>query len=224
MKSILRSLVLGAVLLITGCAFAPAHSVRLPYDAWYLGFLAPDDMEVWLETADVEDVDGWFFMGAMSGTVAINYGGDPAGWGDRVGPGKGVYVTGADLPKRIYVRWQSLAEPQTYRATLEIPESARRLMRSKVPSMRPPIIDEYRKVLTIGLAPGGWIRAWVMSYGSMPVEVLCQKAEIEPKGPDQGQYEGRYGTLSQRAKAYLKTHSIPYDSWKCPDTASAAKP
>jgi hypothetical protein len=94
--------------------------------------------------------------------------------------------------------------------------------------MRPPIIDEYRKVLTIGLAPGGWIRAWVMSYGSMPVEVLCQKAEIEPKGPDQGLNHGQYAytfdQLEPATQRYLRSHAIPYDSWKCPDTASTAKP
>jgi hypothetical protein len=56
------------------------------------------------------------------------------------------------------------------------------------------------------------------------VEVLCQKAEIEPKGPYGGLSGGKYRPLSKRAAPYIKTHAIPYDSWKCPDTASAAKP
>ena len=89
-------------------------------------------------------------------------------------------------------------------------------MREKAPSMRPPIKYEYQEALAIGLAPGGWIRAWVMSPSSTPVEILCQKAEIEPKGPDQGKYEGRYVTLGPESKEYLRLHPIPYDSWKCP--------
>ena len=43
-------------LLLTGCA---SGKNSLPYDAWRLGFFAPDYMEVWIETADVIDNSGW---------------------------------------------------------------------------------------------------------------------------------------------------------------------
>jgi hypothetical protein len=222
MNRLRNHLVYVATLLITGCALVRSSPTHLPYGAWRLGFLAPAYMEVWLETAHVEDVRGNFFPDAMSGTVAISYNGDPSGWYQPVGWGAGRYVTGAALPQRIYVRWQSLVEPQTYRAELDIPESARQLMLRKAPSMHPPTTYEYQQALAIGLAPGGWITAWIMSPTSTPIEILCQKAEIEPKGPYRGLSEGKYRPLSERAAPYVEAHPIPYDSWKCPGTTSPA--
>ena len=177
-------------------------------------------MEVWLETADVEDVRGHVFYGVMAGTVAISYSGEAGGWGQQVTMGAGRDVTGVALPKRIYVRWQSLVEPQTYGAVLTIPESVRQLMLSKAPSVRAPIRYDYRRILTIALAPGGWVKAWVTSAASEPVEVLCQKAAVEPKGPFLGNNQGRYAyafdKLEPATQQYIKTQAIPYDSWKCP--------
>ena len=226
MSGPLKSLACCLVLLLAGCALVGATPTRLPYDAWYLGFRAPRYMEVWLETADVEDVRGWVFPGAMSGTVAISYSGEAGGWGQRISMGAGRHVTGAALPKRIYVRWQSLVEPQTYRAVLDIPESARRLMRSKARSTRAPVVEEYRNILSITLAPGGWVKAWVMSSRSPAVEILCQKAEIEPKGPDEGRNQGQYAyafdQLEPATQRYMTSHPIPYDSWKCPDATAFA--
>jgi len=157
----------------------------------------------------------------MQGIVALGYGGDPEGWGDRISTGKGRDIYGAGLPKRIYVRWQSLVEPQTYRAIIEIPEQARRIMLTDIPPDRPGGFNGTRRYLSIGLAPGGWIKAWLLGPGSPPVEVLCTRAQVEPKGPSQGRMNGRYAysfdQLEPETQVYLKTHAIPYDSWKCPN-------
>lgn len=193
-----------------------ARNTRLPYDAWRIGFQAPAYMAVWLETADVEDINGQYFIRAESGTVSITYHGNPSGWDQDPGWGAGRDVTGAALPKRIYIRWQSLVEPQTYRAIVDIPEKARQLMRSKAASLVYPNRYDYQRALSFELAPGGWIKAWVMSATSEPVEVLCQKAEVESKGPDQGAYGGRYVTLPAKSKEYVAGHPVPYESWSCP--------
>ncbi len=126
----LRTLVLlGLLLGLAGCA-GGAH--RLPYDSWRLGLFAPNYMEVWIETADAVDVQDRVFRRAMNGVAAINtpknLKGDPRGWPTRPGAGAGKQVLGADLPRLIYVRWQSLAEPQTYEAYIVIPEATRRAM------------------------------------------------------------------------------------------------
>ncbi|QOD91353.1 DUF2931 family protein [Lysobacter sp. CW239] len=210
-------------LLLAGCATGSmgATKARLPYDAWYLGFSAPPYMEVWVETVDVEDVQGRIFTRAGAGTASVGYAGAPHGWENMLG-GLGRQVTGADLPKRIYVRWQSLVEPQTYRVIVEIPEHARQLMLSKTESRSLPGKFDYQEAVAIGLAPGGWVKVWVRSPSGLPAEVLCQQAEVEPKGPSQGQTEGRYAYSSEKlepeTQQYLKTHPIPYDSWKCPGT------
>lgn len=49
------------------------------------------------------------------------------GWVGGIG-GNNRAVVGADLPKRIYVRWQSAVEPQTYRAWIDIGDEARQIM------------------------------------------------------------------------------------------------
>ncbi|MBM7123745.1 DUF2931 family protein, partial [Dyella flava] len=202
---------------LAGCALTQSTPRNgLPYDSWYLGFRAPANMEASLETADIEDTQGRIFTGMMQGSVTFALGGDPVGWGDRISSGKGRDIYGAGLPQRIYVRWQSLVEPQTYRAIIDIPVTVRQQMLSKAPSVLASNRYGYQRYLTIGLAPGGWIKVWIMGTTSAPVEVLCTHAQVEPKGPYQGRYNGEYVRLNPEIKDYLKTHAIPYDSWKCP--------
>ena len=211
MKTALFTLLL---MLLGGCAGAGGTPGALPYDYWRLGVLAPDYMEVWVETVNVEDVRGQSFFHVSSGTASVHLptdgSGNAVGW--RRSWGKGRHVNGADLPKRIFVRWQSLAEPQTYRVTLDVPERARQLMRER---LEPPCrTSEYRHAFALGLAPGGVVRGWVTSTCGGPIEVLHAQAEIEPKGPSQGKTQGRYALpLEPAAEAYIKEHGIPYGSW-----------
>ena len=137
--------------------------------------------------------------------------GSAIGWSEHLGWGAGRHLDGADLPKRIYVRWQSLAEPQAYQITLDIPERARQLMTER---LDPPCrTSEYRYALALGLAPGGVVRGWVMSTCGEPIEVLRAQAEIDPSGPYEGKSDGEYYFLSDPAKAYIEQHGIPYGSW-----------
>ena len=203
-----------ALPLINGCASAERNPGSLPYKYWRLGFLAPDHMEAWVETADVEDIDGRRFLHVGSGTVSVHLpidgSGNAAGW--RKTWGKGRHVVSADLPKRIYVRWQSLAEPQTYRVVLDIPERTRELMSER---LDPPChTSGYRHAMALGLAPGGLVKGWVMSTCGEPIEILRGQAEIEPKGPSQGKTGGRYALpLEPSSKAYIEKNGIPYGSW-----------
>ncbi|HCL76092.1 DUF2931 family protein [Stutzerimonas nitrititolerans] len=215
MEGTTKALLIAFFLPLVSCANSEQYAGDLPYPYWRLGFLAPDYMEVWVETADVEDIRGERFFHVGSGIVAVRTPpenqGHAAGWGERVGWGAGRHVNGADLPKRIYVRWQSMAEPQTYRVILDIPERARQLMSER---LDPPCrTSEYRHALALGLAPGGIVRGWVMSTCGKPIEVLRAQAEIEPKGPYRGESNGKHRPLSDSAKAYIEKHGIPYGSW-----------
>jgi hypothetical protein len=195
---------------------SPPSQTRMPFRAWRLGFLAPQNMEAWTEDATVEDVQGHMFYGYDSGTVSMGYSRDSAAWPDGIGWGAGRYVTGAALPKRIYVRWQSLVEPQTYSVTLDIPERARQQMLAH--GLPPPDKSHepwYYEAVAIGLAPGGIVRVWIVGPGLKAIPMMCVKAHIEPKGPDQGQYGGRYVTLPAKAKVFLQNHPIPYGTWGC---------
>ncbi|MED5611672.1 DUF2931 family protein [Pseudomonas sp. JH-2] len=215
----LRTLVLlGLLLGLTGCA-GSAH--RLPYDSWRLGLFAPNYMEVWIETADAVDVQDRVFRRAMNGIVAINtpknLKGDPRGWPKRPGAGKGKQVLGADLPRLIYVRWQSLAEPQTYEAYIVIPEATRQAMvvgEKAFCQADAKWITDYRKMLTVGLAPGGIARVWLIGPCLSAIDVARVQGTVVKKGPDGGLSGGQYALpLEPESKAYIEKYGIPYGSW-----------
>jgi hypothetical protein len=67
-------------------------------------------------------------------------------------------VIGADLPKRFYVRWQSIFEPQTYQIWVDVPEEARQLMAASVNQRCPETPGQqasYSAFIYLGLALGG---------------------------------------------------------------------
>ena len=208
---------LGTMLCISGCV---ARANRLPYDSWRLGFGAPDYMEVWIETAGAVDVYDRVFRRAMSGVAAINttknLKGNPRGWPERPGPGADKQVLGADLPRLIYVRWQSLVEPQTYEAYIVIPEATRQAMvegEKAYCAADGKWITGYRNVLTVGLTPGGITKTWIMGACLKPIEVARVVATVVKEGPYGGTSSGRHRPLSETSKAYIEKYGVPYGSW-----------
>ncbi|WP_342244977.1 DUF2931 family protein [Pseudomonas sp. OTU5201] len=218
MSKLRAMLLLGLLFWLAGCANG-AH--QLPYDSWRLGLFAPNYMEVWIETADAVDVQDRVFRRAMSGIAAINtpkdLKGNPRGWPERPGAGAGKQVLGADLPRLIYVRWQSLAEPQTYEAYIVIPEAARQAMVKGEKAFclaDAKWITDYRKMLTIGLAPGGIARVWLMGPCLSALDVARVQGTVVKQGPDGGRSGGRYALpLEPASKTYIEKHGIPYGSW-----------
>jgi hypothetical protein len=218
-RPVLRSgaaLLLG--LLLSGCAIGAGKS--MPYDSWFLGFGAPAYMEVWIETAQVVDIQNQVFRRAGGGTASTSSPsgnrGNPKGWPKDPGGGKGRNVMGADLPRLIYVRWQSMVEPQTYEVFIEIPESARAIMRKAETTYCPhadkPITD-YRNRIGIGLAPGGIAKVWQSGPCLKSVEIARVEATIVKVGPYDGKSDGHYRTLPEESKAYIEKFGIPYGSW-----------
>ena len=212
-------------LFLSGCA--QDHRRSLPYDDWSLNFFSLDYMEVWIETAVVVDIKERMFRGAGSGIPASTYprpfskgipnrfGGDPKGWPLHPG-GKGRFVRDADLPRIVYVRWQSMAEPQTYEAYIEIPESARHTMVEGEKTFcraDGKWITDYRDMLIVGLAPGGVAKVWLGGQCLLSTEVTRVQGTINPKGPYGGTSNGKHRPLSEESKAYIDKFGIPYGSW-----------
>jgi hypothetical protein len=187
--------------------------------AWELAFTEPYYMKVWVEDSAVEDIHGKLFKRTGSGTAA---GGEPEngkesarGWHAVGGAAKA--VIGADLPKRIYVRWQSIAEPQTYQVWVEVSEEARNLMAQSVNQRCPETPEQqasYSASIYLGLAPGGVVQLFVRDSCHRPVKVGRAQAQIEPLGPSQGKNQGRYAyPVSEKSKRYIEEFGIPYGSW-----------
>ncbi|MFJ4445655.1 DUF2931 family protein [Pseudomonas sp. NPDC089422] len=215
----LKALVLsGLMLCLSGCSLG---GPPFPYDSWYLGLFAPNYMEVWIETADAVDVKDRVFRRAMSGIAAINtpkeLKGNPRGWPQEPGAGAGKHVLGADLPRLLYVRWQSLAEPQTYEAYIVISEATRKVMlvgEKAYCRADGKWITDYRKMLSVGLAPGGVARVWLMGPCLPALDVARVQGTVVKIGPDGGQSGGQYALpLKPESKAYIERYGIPYGSW-----------
>ncbi|EJM61278.1 DUF2931 family protein, partial [Pseudomonas sp. GM48] len=118
-----------AMLSICACQPVDPLSAKNDYKLrwWGIGFTEPAHMTVWVETSAVEDIKGLVIHHIAAGTAASsdNENGteNARGW---VGVGgSGMPVTGADLPKRLFVRWQSIVERQTYAGWIDISESTR---------------------------------------------------------------------------------------------------
>jgi len=166
-------------LLVSSCQTATDLSAKNDPKArwWSLEFIGPNYMTGWVESSIVEDINGQSFdhgSGGVIGNGNPGYATETArGWVDGVG-GNIRGVVGADLPKRIFVRWQSAVEPKTYRAWVEIPEEARQIMHTSI-SHRCPETPErtarYMASVYLGLAPGGIVQVWVVNSCGYAVKV-----------------------------------------------------
>jgi hypothetical protein len=141
-------------------------------------------MEVWVESVDVLDQRGFAFFRVHGGVAS--YTGKVEGW--HQGGGATRMVNNVDLPERIFVRWQSLVEPQTYKVGIKIPQWVRDEM------VKPERVfcqgsknwkDDYRDTITLGMAPGGIVKVWVGGACLGFTEVGRFQAEVEPLGPYQ---------------------------------------
>lgn len=220
MKSL--CLLLGLVLSLSACARDPLNPPppKLPYDRWHIGMLAPNYMEAWVESVDVLDQRGLAYYNVHGGVTSIqnppDNAGDPRGWPSRPGSGKIMPITNVDLPEIVFVRWQSLVEPQTYRVRINIPAWVREEMvkpREAYCAWRGTEDIKYRDAITLGLAPGGIAKAWLTGGCLEPIEIGRFVGSVHPEGPYDGTSNGKHRPLSPEAEAYVKTHEIPYDSW-----------
>ena len=205
---------IGLLISLSACASGPRlpPAPKLPYPAWYIGFAAPKHMEVWVETVDVLDTRGLaFFM--VHGGVA-SYTGKVEGWHQGVSGGKP--INNVDLPDQIFLRWQSLVEPQAYKIKIQIPQWVRdEMMRPERVYCRGSRewIDDYRFAITLGMAPGGIVKVWVGGPCLGFKEIGRFQAGVEPLGPYRGASKGKYIPLEPENKAYVEQHGIPYGSW-----------
>ena len=206
----LRLLIALLLLSLSGCA---SGGPKLPYPTWYIGAGAPRHMEVWVESIDVVDRRNLAFEWVYGGIVG--YAAKTEGW--WCGGGSMKPVNNVDLPNIIFVRWQSLVEPLVYNVLITIPQWVRDEM---VKPQRTVCVHstveetQYRKAISIGLAPGGIAKAWLRGPCLKGEEIGRFVGVVERKGPSQGQTEGRfYRAPSEAARAYIEQHGIPYDSW-----------
>jgi hypothetical protein len=169
-------------------------------------------MEVWVETVDVLDQRGLAFFRVHGGVAS--YTGKVEGW--HQGGGKSKPINNVDLPDQIFLRWQSLVEPQAYRARIQIPQWVRdEMVKPERVYCRgsKEWIDGYRFAIALGMAPGGIVKVWVGGPCLGFKEVGRYQAKVEPLGPNQDGNGLFYRAPNPAAQAWIDQHGIPYGSW-----------
>ncbi|WP_460141798.1 DUF2931 family protein [Pseudomonas sp. S2_E01] len=207
-------LLMGLLVSLSACASGPKVPPRpqLPYDSWYVALAAPRFMEVWVEGVDVLDQRRLAFYRVTGGVAS--YTRQPEGW--HKGGGGGMPMNNVDLPVELFLRWQSLVEPQTYKFGIVIPQWVRDEMvkpHQVFCKWDQKVVTLYRDTITLGMAPGGIVKVWLGSGCLDYKEVGRFQAEIEPLGPYRGGSEGQYVTIEPENKAYVEKHGIPYGTW-----------
>ncbi len=221
-----RSTLTILLLALASCSQQPPgdhmpESANLPFERWYVGMFAPDYMEVWVEQIDVTDRQGFTYYNVHGGVPAINTPpdnkGDPTGWPDRVSSGKTMPMINMDLPSEISLSWQSLAEPQAYQVTLAIPSWVHDEMlapRGAYCAWRDAHVTQHRDIISIGLAPGGVAKAWLVGPCLPAIEITRVQGKVRELGPYNGTSNGEfYRPPSPNAQHYIDTHGIPFGSW-----------
>ena len=208
-----------SLLLLAACKNDPLDGRNDPKgDAWSLTFHGPSYMQGWVEGTAVEDINDRTITKPGTGSIGS---GDPGldqeyarGWPGLAG---NYYpMTGADMPKRVFVRWQSIVEQKTYKRWVDIPVYAREIMRGSTARRCPDWPDHeatYSAAMRIGLAPGGVIRVWVENNCGANILVARAQADIETLGPYQGKSNGQYRPQEEPSQRYIERYGIPYGSW-----------
>ncbi|WP_160105814.1 DUF2931 family protein [Pseudomonas izuensis] len=210
-----------AMLVLSACQPVDPLSAKNDYrtSTWYIGFTEPAHMNVWVETSAVEDIKGRIIYdiaaGGAGGSDYENGTENARGW---VGIATaGMPVTRAYLPKRLFVRWQSIVERKTYAGWIDISESTREIMRNSNARRcheTPQFTANSSAALSLGLAPGGIIQVWVWDDCFRPQKADRGQVGIEPLGPSQGKNQGRYAwKIKDSSQRYIDRFGIPYGSW-----------
>ncbi|WP_157956523.1 DUF2931 family protein [Dyella sp. C11] len=196
---------------LPACADTPSKFKPNFCGHWAMGVVAPNHMEAWVETLEVKDDRGrWVKIPqGVVGELAQTEGWDNGRWmADRT------IIDSAGAPMEVFIRWQSLAEPQTYSWQFTVPEAMRQaLVKKETFQWNGKSETTCRNDIAIGVAPGGRVVVWVSGTSLSRVEILRDYAEVEALGPGQGWGKGYAYPLSDEAKKYIEEHGIPYDSW-----------
>ncbi|OHY72079.1 hypothetical protein BCA33_19375 [Marinobacter sp. AC-23] len=184
---------------VTGCVSTPKSSNFIGR----VSVAAPEHYKVWVEHVELEasGIRHWRMpMGGVSCCWKGPYG--PTGSGGSMEP----------FPDYIAIQWFSFAEQKFYQRLFSLPKGLKERMRKHVTyTTVMGTFSRPRKILTIGLAPGGQIVLWISNRPDNAIEVgRLQANEIEG---DVSNYEvGIYNYLEKNGD-YIKKHGVPTEGW-----------
>ncbi len=209
--------------LLAGCSESENEDAKY----WSYGFTSPPYYEMLIEhvTAVMPNKDEYTMM-TGGGTGGFHYEQNPGeitvnSRGYEFYPRGGSYMQKYRLtepPMGFVVGWFSVAENQFYAALVNIDESARKKMQTpyKKDCWKVKKITYMNEVL-IGLAPGGYVRAWLKGSCREPVEIGHFRGwKMDSALYSGNTYDVYKDHVKQSREDFKKEWSIPfpYEKWK----------
>ena len=170
---------------------------------WSITVAAPKHYKVWVDKFFVESLSediGWRAPIGSVGCCWKSPNGGTAEW--------------QTIPEVFIIEWFSFAEQQSYRAVFKIedPEGLFEKMQQPAPLMlRGNKVTMPRYNLVLGLAPGGKVVVWIMSWEETAIEVgRYQALPFESTENDYTEWTNEY---LEAEGDYLKEHGLQLDKW-----------
>lgn len=122
-----------------------------------------------------------------------------------------------DPPNAILVNWYSMQEGQYYAVLVKIDDKAKKIMTTACKQNGPESEDDYNNRILIGLAPGGYARAWLTGVCDGLPDIGHFKGWKVDKDMAFGDTRDLNSDYMQRYRERMKeviNKPVPYDNWK----------
>lgn len=120
-------------------------------------------------------------------------------------------------PDAVLVNWYSMQEGQYYAVLVKLDEKARKRMTQVCKPDGPQSMDDYMNNILIGLAPGGYSRAWLRGPCQSPIEIGHFKGWKVNANLSTGEHRDINSEYMQRYRNRMKdviNKPIPYENWE----------
>lgn len=183
---------------IIGCSAQPQHE-----QTWHIGVGAPEHYDVWVEDFELMS-SGDIYRRMQAGYVSCCWKG-PRGPRGKGGPT-------ISIPGRIMIRWYSFAENKTYQTVLSLPADLReRMLERAAYETSQGQFERPRDILTVGVAPGGTVVAWIQNQIGNEIEVARTHAkEIEGTS---AAYQSSIKRYREENGDFIDEHGVPTEGW-----------
>jgi hypothetical protein len=205
-------------LLLCGCDQKPTKPPEGSNLYWSYGFTAPLNYQ-----ADIASVTA--FIGKDQ-ELKLMTGGSTGGYPDGndgdyfepdTAPSTMYQSATIEPPKAILVNWYSMQEGQYYAALIKLDNKIRTSMIKSYQAKCVNNMDWYMNNIMIGLAPGGYTRAWLRGPCQDLIDIGHFKGWKVDSDISSGYKEDKNSEYMQRYRERMKeviNKPIPYDNWK----------
>ncbi len=206
------------ILLIAACFLTACEQKHSDAEYWTYGFTSPVLYQMIIERVQVIMPDKKEYQFAMTGgTISGLHNAAEDKFNFNLIPGELPQSRFTTPPQSFVVGWFSVAENQFYAVYIPISDIARKEMQKPYKADCASGDTTYMNWIVIGVAPGGYVRAWLRGLCREPFDIGHFKGwkMVESMQPG-NTYEVYKDRVTNYKKEFAKelAQPIPYDKWK----------